>query len=91
MFALLARVAARVWAFAPDWYAGRPPAYPGQYAGLLYHGVTTFGLGGGVLLSMGAQGWAGLPRWRRSAAWALIALGIAGVALQIWHSHQQPT
>lgn len=88
--ALLAWATAWVWAIVPDWWAGRPPAFPGQYAARLYTGLTTLGLAGGTLVARNGddpRGFAALPRWRRATAWSLIAVGMIGTALKIWHDH----
>lgn len=59
----------------PDWLAGAPPAYPGQYERRLFSVLTSVPLLSAVLLMQGTGRTAPM-RGRQVAVWVLLAISV---------------
>ena len=68
----------------PDWFAGAPPAYPGQYERRLFSVLTSVPLLSAVLL-MHSTGNTAPVRRRTSIAWALLAVSVIATLVEVLH------
>jgi hypothetical protein len=65
----------------PDWLAGAPPAYPGQYERRLFSVLTSVPLLSAVLL-MQSTGNTAPVRRRHAIAWALLAISVSAMIVE---------
>ncbi|MES3033264.1 MAG: hypothetical protein V4813_04640 [Gemmatimonadota bacterium] len=69
----------------PDWLAGAPAAYPGQYERRLFSVLTSVPMLSAVLL-MQSTGNTGPVRRRHAIAWALLAISVIAMIVEALHS-----
>lgn len=79
---LIAVVLGRLAVVVPGWVGGAPPAYPDQYLGRLLFALIEVPILSVSLLALSAAP-GPQPRWRRALPWALLAVSVVALALEV--------